>query len=522
MTHTITKLPLYTVPVVTLSLLPGISFGSQPREGRNILFIAVDDLKPLLGAYGDPRAVTPNIDRLARRGTLFTHAYCQQAVSGPSRASLLTGLCPDRTGVWDLKTLIRSVHPDATTLPQHLRNNGYETYGIGKIYDPRSVDKMQDQASWSLPYASFEAYYNPEYDQPLYSYYQLPETRESMIRLEKELLAQGLKPAAARNAVLEKIKPSTECVDLPDDAYPDGAIANGAVEFIEHCDKSKRYFWAVGFKRPHLPFCAPKKYWDLYDRAEIPLATFRRKAQDSPQLAYHNCGELVSYTDIPALITFSDIDNAILDDDKARELIHGYYAAVSYVDAQVGRLLDALERSGQLDNTVIVFWGDHGWHLGDHGLWNKHTNFEQATHAPLIICDPSLEPSTVTTPVEFLDIFPTLCEAVSIAAPEHLDGKSLLGLMRGAEPSANTYAASQFPRGKVMGYTLRNERYRYTVWVDWKNRTTDPETIVAEELYDYKKDPDETRNLVKDKSYAAALQQMRACWNDYKNKRINK
>lgn len=516
------KLSLYAASVATFGFVPVTTSASRPCEGRNILFIAVDDLKPLLGAYGDPQAVTPNIDRLARRGTLFTNAYCQQAVSGPSRASLLTGLCPDRTGVWDLKTLIRSVHPDAMTLPQYFRENGYETYGIGKIYDPRSVDKQQDQASWSLPYESFETYYNPEYPQPVYSYYQLPQTRERMLRLESELLAEGMKPSAVRNAVLERIKPSTECADVPDDAYPDGAIANGAVKFIEHCDKSKRHFWAVGFKRPHLPFCAPKRYWDLYNRAEIPLANFRQKAQDSPQLAYHNCGELLSYTDIPDLITFSDVDNAILDDEKARELIHGYYASVSYVDAQVGRLLDALERSGQLDNTVIVFWGDHGWHLGDHGLWNKHTNFEQATHVPLIICDPALDPATVTTPVEFLDIFPTLCEAVSIPLPDHLDGESLLPLMRGAASAANAYAASQYPRGKVMGYTLRSDRYRYTVWVDWKNRTTDSETIVAEELYDYEKDPDETRNLINDKRYSDALQQMRGCWNDYKDKRINR
>lgn len=512
---------LATTTLVAACGAVGDLIANPPASTKNVLFIAVDDLKPFIAAYGDPIAKTPNLDRLASRGSLFTNAYCQQAVSGPSRASLLTGTCPDRTQVWDLNTLIRSKNPDALTIPQYFRQNGYTTYGIGKIFDPRSVDKDQDVASWSVPYDNLELYYNKAYEKPIYSFYQLPQTREQMQTLEKEFTAAGMKPQQVRNAVLQKIKPSTECVVVDDDAYSDGAIANGAIQYIKSCSKSGRYFWAVGFKKPHLPFCAPKKYWDMYDRGSMPLATYRKRAVDSPEIANHKSGELTSYTDIPDLITFTDVDNAILNDDKARELIHGYYASVSYIDAQLGRLLDALDQSGFASNTVIVLWGDHGWHLGDHGLWNKHTNFEQATRAPLLICDPSVNPSKVSVPVEFTDIFPTLCQAASIPVPSGLDGVSLLPLMKGESVADfRPYASSQFPRVQKMGYTLRTNRYRYTVWVDWKNKKTDPSIIAAQELYDYQSDPDETRNLVDDKAYADALAQMRKHWEDYKAKRL--
>ncbi len=505
----------------TGSSLDSIGATMPLNSNKNILFIAVDDLKPLIGAYGDPIAKTPNIDRLAAMGTLFTNAYCQQAVSGPSRASLLTGICPDGTQVWDLKTLIRDKNPNALTIPQYFSQNGFVSFGIGKIYDPRSVDKKLDSLSWSTPYVNFENYYNQNYESPAYSQYQDPITRKKMAELEEEFAVKGMNRSDIRKSVTVQVKPSVECVDIADDAYSDGAIAKGAVEFISSCDTTKNYFWAVGFKKPHLPFCAPKKYWDLYNRASMPLAEYRQKAVGSPDFAYHQSGELVSYTDIPDLISFSDINNAILDDEKARELIHGYYAAISYMDAQLGKVLDALNSSPFAKNTIIVLWGDHGWHLGDHGLWNKHTNFEQATHAPLIIYDPEIGHSTVKHPVEFIDIFPTICEGSSIPVPSNLDGESLLPLMRGEKQSAKThYAVSQFPRENKMGYSLRSNRYRYTVWVDWSNKKTNPEKVFAEELYDYKLDPNETKNLIGDRSYTKALKQMRAYWQEYKTKRI--
>lgn len=495
------------------------------KEGeRNILFIAVDDLKPLLGCYGDPLAKTPHIDKLAARGTLFTAAYCQQAVSGPTRASLLTGMCPDRTRVWDLKTLIRAENPDVLTLPQHFKNNRYEVAGIGKIYDPRSVDKGIDELSWSQSFINSETYLNPAFGKPVGGHYQGAEVREQYAKYKKEAAAKGLKNRKAENYVLGFVKPSTESASVPDDAYLDGATAKGAVEFIRTYKQDKPFFLAVGFKKPHLPFCAPERYWQMYKREEMPLATFRRKAAGSPDFAYHNSGELQSYTDIPSLASFSDIENLVLPDSKARELIHGYYASVSYTDALIGQVIDALEKKGLAKNTLIVLWGDHGWHLGDHGLWNKHSNFEQATHVPMLIIDPSAPAKEVKAPVEFLDIYPTLCDLAGIDRPSHLDGQSLAAVVKGdrMENTLRPYAVSQYPRVGKMGYSLRNDRYRYTIWVKWADKKTDIGTVYAEELYDYAQDPNETVNRASDPAYSDALKQMQHYWAQYVEERIQK
>lgn len=498
-------------------------YAKADNPKKNILFIAVDDLKPLLGSYGDPIAKTPNIDALASRGSLFMQAYCQQAVSGPTRASLLTGMCPDGTQVWDLQTLIRDKNPDALTLPQHLKNSGYVTAGVGKIFDPRSVDKKQDEPSWSVPYIKFEKYYSEKYGEPALGYYQSEEIKQQVKKVEDEALAKGMSKREAKAYVQKQVRPSTESANVGDEAYIDGAITAGAVDFLNSYKGGKPFFLAVGYKRPHLPFCAPQKYWDMYKREQMPLAQYRKKAAGSPDFAYHNSSELQAYTDIPPIYSFTDIDNTIIPDDKARELIHGYYAAISYVDALVGKVVDALNKKGLADNTVIVLWGDHGWHLGDHGLWNKHTNFEQAAHAPLLIIDPSIKPSKVSTPVEFLDIYPTLCELTGVSKPAHLDGTSMVNLMKDPNNLGDhkRYAVSQYPRNnKIMGYSLRDNRYRYTVWVEWKGKVTNPNKVAAVELYDYEKDPLETRNLVKDKSYKAVVKQMEGYWDDYKKSRI--
>lgn len=496
---------------------------SSSESKKNILFIAVDDMKPLLGCYGDKVAQTPVMDALASRGALFMNAQCQQAISGPSRASLLTGMCPDRTKVWDLKTFIRDINPDVVTLPQHFKNNGYTVAGIGKIYDPRSVDKQKDAASWSLPFIDEEPFLHPDYEEPVMAHYQSKEIRNLFKKYVEEAKAKGLKNKKAEQYAFKYIKMTTECADVPDNAYLDGATAEGAVSFIAEYNSDKPLFMAVGFKKPHLPFCAPKKYWDMYSREEMPLAEYRKKAVGSPDIAYHKSGELQSYSDIPELISFSDVENAILPEDKQRELIHGYYACISYTDAQIGKVIEAVKKKGMLENTVIVLWGDHGWHLGDHGLWNKHTNFEQAAHVPMIIIDPSSKHRTVTNPVEFLDIYPTLCELAGIDIPNHTDGQSLASVIKGGkgENTLKPYAASQYPRGDKMGYSIRDGRYRYTVWVSWKKKVTDAEKIIAEELYDYEKDPNETVNVVSDKKYDKALKQMRGYWEDYKKERLN-
>lgn len=486
------------------------------KSRKNVLFIAVDDLKPLLGCYGDPVAVTPHIDRLASQGTLFTHAYCQQAVSGPSRASLLTGMGPDQTKVWDLKTLIRANNPDVVTLPQYFKANDYTVAGIGKIYDPRSVDKQQDEQSWSM-YMDHEAYLNPNYGKPVMAHYQSEETRLAYEKYKAEAEAKGLKKRKAETYIQKFLKPSSECANVPDDAYLDGGTLKGAVDFLNNYKEDKPFFLAVGFKKPHLPFCAPEKYWKLYDRKQMPLAAYRKKAVDSPDFAYHNSGELRSYSDIPSLVSFSDIENLQVPDDKARELIHGYYACISYVDALIGKLVDSLTQKGLAENTIIVLWGDHGWHLGDHGLWNKHSNFEQATHVPMLIIDPSAKPQKVDAPVNFMDIYPTLCDLAGLKQPLHLCGQSLAKVVEDQKNSRaiKPYAVSQYPRVKKMGYSFRDARYRYTVWVKWENKTTDCKTVYAEELYDYEKDPNETTNVATNSNYGDVLARMKGYWSSY-------
>jgi len=491
------------------------------QQKKNILFIAVDDLKPILGCYGDPIAKTPNIDKLASRGAIYTHSYCQQAVSGPTRASLLTGKCPDYTKVWDLKTLIRDMNPDIVTLPQYLQGKGFTTAGIGKIFDPRSVDKQEDNVSWSVPYFHYEDFMDNSTGKIMGAQYRAPELRAKMDKLTAEGVAAGKKGNELKKFVDETLKPSTECIEINDEAYSDGAIAKGAIDFLSKQVDKQPFFLAVGFKRPHLPFVAPKKYWDFYQRDKMPLAEYQKLAVNSPEFAYHNNGELSSYTDIPATSDFSDIKSLKITDEKARELIHGYYASVSYMDAQLGKVLAELERKGLTKNTIIVLWGDHGWHLGDHGLWNKHSNFEQATRTPMIIVDPSVNKAVkVSSPVEFLDIFPTLCDLTGVGIPENLDGKSLKETLKKPETKVKEYAVSQFPRGPRMGYSIRTERFRYTVWVSWKDKVLDMNKIFATELYDYEKDPLETVNVVDKKEYVSTLETMKAYFEDFKSKRI--
>ncbi len=492
---------------------------------KNVLFIAVDDLKPLLGIYGDKVVKSPNIDALASRGTTFTHAYCQQAVSAASRASLLTGWSPDRTRVWDLQTLIRDCNADVVTLPQHFKQNGYMVAGVGKIYDPRSVDKKLDERSWSVDYINADKYLDAESGKLVLHHYQDPIVKAEYEKLVAEANAKGItKNSQVIQYAQQRLKPSVEACDLPDNAYGDGATSMAAVDFIENYNSDEPFFLAVGFKKPHQPFCAPKHYWDLYERDEMPLAQFTTKSENTPSFAYHNSGEMMSYTDISAVAEFTKTDNLVMPEDKARELIHGYYACVSYIDSLIGEVVEALDKSGERDNTIIVLWGDHGWHLGDHGMWNKHSNFEQATRVPMIIVDPNEKPQIATAPVEFLDIYPTLCDLAGIEVPEDLDGDVISSIVKGESSGKEfkPYAVSQYPRANKMGYTIRDERYRYTIWVDWTNRNLDEQSIKGRELYDYKEDPNETVNQIKNKEYDDVVKRMNRYWNEYKKDIMSK
>ena len=519
-----------TIFLIISLLFFSVNLVAQQKNKPNILFIAIDDLKPILGCYGNTMVKTPNIDRLAKMGTVFMSNYVQQAVCGPTRASLMTGKRPDYTKVWDLKTRMRDINPDILSLPQHLITQGYTTQGIGKVYDQRCVDKELDKPSWSVPYYKTNNKYFGSFGEPAEGRYQLPETKALAEKYIKEALDNGKTKAEANDYVQTKIKPSVESADVPDYAYTDGANTLQAKDMLIQLSKSNQpFFFAVGLAKPHLPFVAPKKYWDLYKREDMPLAKFQEENKNAVPVAYHNSGELRGYTDIPPLTSFTDQKpyGITLPVDKQKELIHGYYAAISYTDANVGKLLDALDSLGLTKNTIIVLWGDHGWHLGDHNLWCKHTNFEDATRAPLVIAAPGFKPSKTSSQTEHIDIFPTLCDLAGVNIPVILDGKSLVPIMKNPAASVKEYSVSQYPRSNAtaenerlgyadanaMGYSIRTKQYRYTIWMSNGFRSSKPfdsKLIIGTELYDYKKDPLETVNVANEKKYAAVSKQMNA------------
>ncbi len=462
----------------------------------NVLFIAVDDLKPNLGCYGDTLALTPHMDAIAAKGTVFTSNYCQQAVCAPSRASLLTGRYPDQIRVWDLETQLRELNPGIVTLPQYMRASGYETAATGKVFDPRSVDDARDSPSWSIPYrGSWDIkYYDDTSGRPAAYFYASPGAKDTIALLEAEAAALGID---AMEYVRAHYFPAFEKADVPVDAYSDGAVANAGIELLEELAVGEApFFLAVGFHRPHLPFNAPSAFWDLYDRSEFSLAPFREKAQGSPDIGYHNYAELRSYTGIP--------QTGPLPEETQLELIHGYYAAVSYIDYLVGMLIQRLDELGLANRTAIVLWGDHGWHLGDHDLWCKHSNFEQATRSPLIISIPGQNNpgGRVDSPTEFTDIASTICEMTSMPIPSFFEGESLLPLISDPTLMIREGSLSQYPRGNRMGYSLRTKRYRYTKWVNANG------SFYEDELYDYMMDPLETVDYSEATEYESVVQSM--------------
>ena len=448
------------------------------KKRMNVLFIAVDDLKPALGCYGDGLAVTPNLDRLASRGLLFNRAYCQQAVCSPSRYGVMTGRRPDSLGIYDLATHLRDKHPDVVTMPQAFMKAGYHAEGMGKIYHTTNGNK-DDVASWSVP--SWDS-------------------------------GRGTKPVAKAkpapaNQTREQAKAakgkSFAVMDKAEEELPDGKIAARAIQRLgELKGQEKPFFLALGFHKPHLPFRAPKKYWDLHDPAKFKLATTRGLPKDAPGFVGNGSGELRNYQDIP--------DRGPIDDALSRQLIHGYYAAASFTDAQIGKVLDALEKEGLAQNTVVILWGDHGWHLGDHGLWNKHTNFEQATRSTLMIHAPGMKSAGAKTDalVEFVDMYPTLCELTGVAPPAGLEGTSFVPLIENPKRAWKTAAFHQWPKnirneGQGMGRSIRTERYRLTEW------TVAGKEFSAVELYDYAEDPEETVNLAGDAKKAEVVAELK-------------
>ena len=481
---------IFQLPLLAFLCLTSLA-NAVSESKPNVLFIAVDDMRPELGCYGNKIIKTPNIDRLAARGIVFNKAYCQQAVCSPSRTAILTGLRPDETKVWDLETHFRVAQPDCITLPQHFKTNGYHCAAISKLYHVG----FEDGRSWSEPhwYPRGRAVDTDPADWRK----QIITNHDTNVQ---EYSSQQGGGGPRKNGKAGK-GPAYEVSPKPDEQLPDGAAAVEAVKRISSLKSTgKPFFLAVGFLKPHLPFVAPKKYWDLYDPSTIPVPTTDKLPEGSPEFAGHNNSELHSYADVPS-------ENPI-PATFAKTLRHGYYACISYTDAQIGKLLDALDKEGLASNTIIVLWGDHGWQLGDHGLWQKHTNFEIATRAPLLISMPGSKTAggKCETPVEFVDVYPTLADVCGLPIPNGLGGKSLKALMENPTgPSQGRVAISQYPRkapeGPVMGYSIRNDRYRATFW-----RERNGAKIVATELYDEQNDPAETVNLANKTEHKVLLE----------------
>ncbi|MEX2173377.1 MAG: sulfatase [Pirellulaceae bacterium] len=460
--------------LIALGLIGSSPVAAQDAAQRpNVLFIAVDDLRPDLGCYGHPEAKTPHIDALASRGMVFRRAYCQQAVCSPTRTSLLTGLRPDSTKVYDLETHFRDTIPNVVTLPQYFKSNGYHSAGMGKIYH----GGLDDAKSWSEPHQN-----------PGGAGYVLAENKQRIAAGKAQGKAAGKKGKALNRAGRGA---AFEMADVPDNAYADGSLAEMAVAKLgELKAKQQPFFLAVGFVKPHLPFNAPKKYFDLYDPVALRLAANPQRPKDAPPFAITDFGELRSYHGIPK--------EGPLDEPLARQLVHAYRAATSFTDANVGRLLAELDRLGLRENTIVILWGDHGWKLGEHGGWCKHTNVENDTRSPLILAAPAkmaaTQPAYCDRLVEFVDIYPTLCDLAGLPLPKHLQGTSMQPLLGNPALPWKSAAFSQYPRmhagRRLMGYALRTDRYRYVEWQDRKSKA-----IVAQELYDHQTDPAENENV---------------------------
>jgi len=459
--------------------------GCKPEQPLpvNVLFIAVDDLRPALGCYGDPLAITPNIDKLARHGVVFNRHYVQIPSCAPSRASMLTGLRPDELKITDHATHLRDMWPDIVTLPELFKHNGYTTVNIGKIFH-YAAGGFNDTQSWSYEHHSVNMGWP--------SFYAEPENKHADSKAS-----------------------SVECLDIDDDAYFDGQYTDLAISYMEEFKNiNTPFFLAVGYLKPHLPFTAPKKYWDLYDREDFRHIEDRDRPVDAPEMAFHNWQELRGYTDIPS--------DGPLTAEKEMELRHGYYACVSYVDAQVGKLLATLDELELRENTIIVLWGDHGFHLGEQNIWAKSTNFEMSAHAPLIVSAPGTGKLGVTTDaiVESLDIYPTIIDLCGIIPEGALSGRSLKPLLEDPKHEWENIAFNQFARpyaaaigGRTpkthMGYSVRTESWRYTAWYNFEKDVFEFHELYAPEA------PGPTVNLAGKSEYTEVQKELHQMVVDY-------
>ena len=461
--------------LLALGFLLAATLHGADAKKPNVLFIAVDDLRPELGCYGNPVIKTPNFDRLAKRGMVFTRAYCQQAVCSPSRASIMTGKRPDATRVWDLETHFRVALPNVKTIGQYFKENGYFSQGMGKIYH----GGFDDEATWSTPWMTPKA--------PTYA---KDPTPADVVKEDAKGKGKGV---------------AFEAGDVADDFYTDGKTSRLAAQTIaELHKKGQPFFLAVGLSKPHLPFVSPKKYWDLYDPAKIPDTASPFPVGAPAYVGDNDSGEFRAYTNVPP--KDKKLARTPLPPAFAAQVRHGYYAAISYTDANLGIVLDALEKEGIADNTVIVLWGDHGWKLGDHEEWGKHTNFEIDTRVPLIVSFPGQKTAgqKSSSLVEFVDVYPTLADLCGLPKPD-VDGVSLKPVLENPAVTVKPVAISQYPKTAglnkkdgakgtakrdVMGYSIRDDRWRLTLW-----RSLADNKIVDTELYDEVNAPTEPENL---------------------------
>ncbi|WP_242521416.1 sulfatase [Tamlana sp. s12] len=500
----------------------------KTQQKPNILFVAIDDLRPEIGAYGSSIAVTPNMDKLASQGLVFNRAYCQEAICSPSRASIMTGARPESIGVIENFTYFRDANPDIITLPQHFKNNGYETTYTGKIYHKTGFADLD--LSWSR---------KPAYDKMTIEKSNTPggfakkESQEMFRKNQAEVIAK-YGPNAPRNGLGKG--PAYENADVPDHFYEDGYNTELAIVTLKDMlekNPDKPFFLGLGMKKPHLDWLAPTKYWELYNPEDIQLTNQPNAPENGATMGLHPSFELRARYGIPK--------KGDIDDELARTLKHAYLACISYVDAQIGKMIDALDEMGVRDNTIIVLWSDHGWHLGEMGIWGKATNYEIATRVPLMIWTPDMlkENRGVKSNalVELVDMYPTLCELAGLDQPEHLEGKSFMPLLSDPDQAWKPAAFSQFPtpalrewaanplsqgmretyfgplieevedkiksqvgddwnrdlfENKLMGYAMRTNDYRFIVWKDYTKKDSEP---LFYELFDHRTDPNETKNI---------------------------
>lgn len=466
------------------SVIENPLFAANPP---NVLFIIVDDLRPEMGCYGADIIQSPNMDALAQQSLVFDRAYCQAAVCMASRTSMLSGFRPDVRRIWANRD-VREKLQDIDFFPAHFRKNGYHSIGIGKI----AHNRWEDPRCWSEKHLMPE---NIGYE------YRTRAGRHLVEQMQQQAVAAG-QPDPFRD-IPENIRRGMawESLEVGDSELGDGQIADLAIAALDRTrDRGQALFLAVGFLRPHLPFVAPKKYWDLYDPKNLPQPTVAAFPEGAAQEEHNHSRELLTqYRGLP--------NKGPLDSKATEHLVHGYLASVSYVDAQIGRVLKGLRDLGREDDTIVIVTSDHGYQLGDQTMWGKATNLEWSTRVPLMIKAPGMKAAGQRSAslVELVDLYPTLCDLAGLPKPRHLQGSSFAKLLDDPKLDEQKFALSQYPRGKAMGHSVRTKDFRYTEW-----RKIEGGELIHKALYDLREGGVEKRNVADDQSFSDIIAKLSA------------